>query len=552
MRIVSTTLVGAVVRSVALFVTCSLAAASAGAQDIRITGGGLLQTSTIFGGPLVLEGERGFTLTGVFGTVPYPVQQCGSGVCAPGQLVTLAADAVTPDLLGTVTLDGVTYMLRDDIAMMSARFDGSFVMPASAETATVAAPFLFGGVFRAYLASGAINVGFTGSGVATISLVASLTNPGSWRLTGVRYEFAALLPAPWQSADVGAVGMSGSAAMLNDTFIVAGDGADVWGTADAFRFACQTVAGGGSVTAHVGAHSVTNRIGIGPQQPSEFAKAGVMMRASIDPASASVILDVKPNGDLEFMVRYANGESTHFIAGATVTPHDVWLRLSREPGNQITATYSPDGAAWTSLGTVSVLFAADEILAGVAVTSHQSDTRYAALFDHVSVSTPTGPNLLVNGDFEAYDPPALGPPGWISDHAFRQSPAKSETHQPRSGAKNGACWSPESLDCGIYQDVVAPTTGTYSYTVYATADRAGGLVGANVDGLLSASNQVAPAPFGVYTRYTMSFTASAGDVIRVWMYSPASPGYVVIDDASLTLVPSDNPPPQDLGTHVPG
>ena len=35
--------------------------------------------------------------------------------------------------------------------------------------------------------------------------------------------------------------------------------------------------------------------------------------------------------------------------------------------------------------------------------------------------------------------------------------------------------------------------------------------------------------------YTMTFTASAGDVIRVWMYSPASPGYVVIDDAILML-----------------
>jgi hypothetical protein len=32
----------------------------------------------------------------------------------------------------------------------------------------------------------------------------------------------------------------------------------------------------------------------------------------------------------------------------------------------------------------------------------------------------------------------------------------------------------------------------------------------------------------------MTFQASAGDTIRVWMYSPATPGYVVIDDVSLT------------------
>jgi hypothetical protein len=33
----------------------------------------------------------------------------------------------------------------------------------------------------------------------------------------------------------------------------------------------------------------------------------------------------------------------------------------------------------------------------------------------------------------------------------------------------------------------------------------------------------------------MTFTANVGDVIRVWMYSPPSPGYVVIDDASLVM-----------------
>jgi hypothetical protein len=33
----------------------------------------------------------------------------------------------------------------------------------------------------------------------------------------------------------------------------------------------------------------------------------------------------------------------------------------------------------------------------------------------------------------------------------------------------------------------------------------------------------------------MSFSAAAGDTIHVWMFSPASPGYVVIDDVSLVL-----------------
>ena len=42
--------------------------------------------------------------------------------------------------------------------------------------------------------------------------------------------------------------------------------------------------------------------------------------------------------------------------------------------------------------------------------------------------------------------------------------------------------------------------------------------------------------FGNYgSAYSMSFDASAGDTIRVWMSSLAAPGYAVIDDVSVTL-----------------
>ena len=167
------------------------------------------------------------------------------------------------------------------------------------------------------------------------------------------------------------------------------------------------------------------------------------------------------------------------------------------------------------------------------MTSHQASALYAALFDNVTVTgQQVTENLLEEGDFEGYVPPALGQPGWVSDDRLRQVPAKSETHQPLSGKQNGACWTPEYLDCGIYQEVIAPTTGLYSFSISATSDRAGGLVGVNVDGSTANSAQVEPRGFLNYSRYAMTFTAAAGSTIRVWMYSPASPGYVVIDDAT--------------------
>jgi len=136
------------------------------------------------------------------------------------------------------------------------------------------------------------------------------------------------------------------------------------------------------------------------------------------------------------------------------------------------------------------------------------------------------------GDFEQFVTPTLSP--WQAD-TYRQTPAYAESFQPRSGNNNAACWSPESLDCGLYSDVRVPRTGNYTLTMYATADRAGGLVGANVNGVLAATSSVAPRGFRTYGEpYVMTFGAQEGDIIRVWMYSPATPGFVVIDDVTLT------------------
>ena len=156
-------------------------------------------------------------------------------------------------------------------------------------------------------------------------------------------------------------------------------------------------------------------------------------------------------------------------------------------------------------------------------------------------------NLLADPGFEQYQPPALGAPGWIADPS-RQTPAVSETHQPHGGDNNGVCWTPGYLDCGLYQTITAPATGTYMATFYANADRPGGFVGVNVNGAFASSAGVDVRGFGNYgTPYVMNFTAAAGDTVIVWMYSPGTPGYVVIDDVSLVLVDSGQSSPASGG-----
>jgi hypothetical protein len=38
--------------------------------------------------------------------------------------------------------------------------------------------------------------------------------------------------------------------------------------------------------------------------------------------------------------------------------------------------------------------------------------------------------------------------------------------------------------------------------------------------------------------YVLTFKANQQDVIRIWMYSPAIPGYLVVDDVTLMPPPA--------------
>lgn len=516
-------------RNVAMLVCLAASPTLARADDLLMTAGHL-DVQSLSAAALSLQGDRGFTFAGSTLTgISSAWQTCLSGACAPGDTLSLLGSWSGSDVVGTATLDGITYTrigsIDNTTASLRVLFSGSFVLPPESGSATVVAPFVFAGEFSH---TGAVET-LVGSGVTTISLSWVTGFPARWRITRILYEFGDRLPSSWMSRDIGPVGVQGRASFLRDTFAIAGNGSDIWGTSDAFRFAYHPMPGSGAVTARIVTANKAAPVG------STFAKAGVMIRQGLPPSSAHVILDVKPDGGLEFMVRYEEGQPTAFLAGAQTTGDSVWLRLTRNSA-QITGSYSNDGIDWTELGRVTVPFVTTELVAGLAVTSHQANTLYAALFDNVSVTgQQLTENLLSEGDFEGYTPPALGQPGWISDDLLRQIPAKSETHQPHTGTLNGACWTPEYLDCGIYQEVVAPTSGLYAFSIYATADRPGGMVGLNVNGVTANSANVEPRGFENYTRYTLGFTAAAGDTIRVWMYSPALPGYVVIDDASLTV-----------------
>src|SRR6185503_18813400 len=107
---------------------------------------------------------------------------------------------------------------------------------------------------------------------------------------------------------------------------------------------------------------------------------GVMFRDTLAAGSAHVLLNVRPNGSVEFISRTVTGGATAYLAGS-LQPPPVWLRLSRS-GSTFTGEVSNDGTAWTVVGSTSVALAAT-VSAGLIVTSHDMARLDRATFDHV-------------------------------------------------------------------------------------------------------------------------------------------------------------------------
>src|SRR5262249_36987712 len=124
------------------------------------------------------------------------------------------------------------------------------------------------------------------------------------------------LPPGWDNRDIGSVGTAGSAAYSSGVFSVSGAGTNIDGRADSFQFAFEAISGNTQIVARVATVQNTHR----------FAKAGVMIRESLAPGSTNVLVNVRPDGTVEFSARTRTNAQTATIAtspGALPT----WIRL---------------------------------------------------------------------------------------------------------------------------------------------------------------------------------------------------------------------------------
>jgi regulation of enolase protein 1 (concanavalin A-like superfamily) len=160
--------------------------------------------------------------------------------------------------------------------------------------------------------------------------------------------------------------------------LMSGVGSDIYELTDEFRYAYKQLTGNGSMTVRI------DRI----QNTNEWAKAGVMIRSSLESGAMQAHMIAAPTGRVEWMPRVTAGtDATGTATDVNSTPLPYWVRVTRQ-GDTITGEYSADGQTWTTVEgtTPEVIAMMDPIYIGLVVCSHVADVSCAVEFSSLSTT----------------------------------------------------------------------------------------------------------------------------------------------------------------------
>jgi alpha-tubulin suppressor-like RCC1 family protein len=231
-------------------------------------------------------------------------------------------------------------------------------------------------------------------------MIKSLTRMAILMLGSLTAVLAGPLPSGWSSADIGTFTPAGTYSYTAETarFDVAGAGADIWGSADQFRYVYQPWTGDGEWIVQVASIQNTN----------VWAKAGIMVRENVTVGSRHAMLVLTPGSGVAFQRRkVADGASLNTSVAGVVAPR--WLKLVRR-GNQFDTFTSVDGTNW-SYWTTDVVSMPADVLVGLAVTSHSSGVLASAVFSQFVATVPLAQDFPAGWSGSDIGAPALSGSG---------------------------------------------------------------------------------------------------------------------------------------------
>jgi len=166
------------------------------------------------------------------------------------------------------------------------------------------------------------------------------------------------------------------------TYTLTATGEDIWYDADQFHYAFKVLSGVGSIEAKV----------LSVEDTDPWAKAGVMIRETLEPGSKFAAVYITPGNGCRFQARMDTGvDAISDTSAATDEQMAItapyWIRLDRDFAGNFRAYYSGDGVNWQlmSWGHPNIPMSTD-VYVGLALTSHNVDATGEAKFSNVKIT----------------------------------------------------------------------------------------------------------------------------------------------------------------------
>ncbi len=189
------------------------------------------------------------------------------------------------------------------------------------------------------------------------------------REVSLEVRAASKLPEGWSSSAVGDAGRF-AASFSGGRWALTTRGKDIEGTGDSFGFIHQLVKGNFEIQVRVDSVSPT----------FDWAKAGLMARASLEPGSPNVLIGITAGKGIVLQNRKELGGTTAGQSVLRVLP-PYWLRLQRT-GDEVIASISPNGQKWQEAGRHTL---PGPLQVGLAHSSHQPQAYGTVHLSHFNL-----------------------------------------------------------------------------------------------------------------------------------------------------------------------
>jgi len=165
-------------------------------------------------------------------------------------------------------------------------------------------------------------------------------------------------------------------------YTMTASGSDIGGASDEFHYAYKEISGPGAIIAKVESIELTHN----------WARAGVMIRDTLEADSKHALMAVSANRGLAFDRRTTIGGITGRTEQAGITA-PYWVKVERDIGSVVKASYSADGVEWTELSHEQITMDVPMYI-GLALTARNTNEMCVAVFSNVQITgTVSGPWL---------------------------------------------------------------------------------------------------------------------------------------------------------------